>query len=203
MTDPRRQPPIVLKPESGLPGFRRKASLRLESDAIVATDGRGRSRRFPLDGSDRAPARMWGFGLAGGREGLLDKAGNLMAVWDDGIWGGEARADFCIAANIKWGMQDEGSVPPLRPDGIKIVDFPALPLASTFSTIGIVAYAAHQFDFVPDVITLPIMIVALAAALVCLVLWKKASRLDPEVAERRRRVIEEVLASDDDDDDNF
>jgi hypothetical protein len=192
--------PIVLHPETGLSRFRRTASLRVQSGVITATDGKGRSRSFPLDGTPRAPARVRAFGMD--QEGLIDGAGNLLAVWEHGIWGGAAIVDFSVAAGIKFGAQDDPALPPLRPDGLKIFDIPALSIASACSAVGIVAFGTSQFHVVPDIITIPVMVVALIVALIGLILWRKASRLDPEVAERRRKIVREALAENDDDDDD-
>jgi hypothetical protein len=195
------EPPIELKPETGLPRFRRNASLRLDDGVIVATDGRGRSRRFELDGTDRAPARVRSFGLD--KQGLMDGEGNLLALWEKAIWGLDGRiVDLCVAAGIKFGTQDTTTLPPMRSDGIKIFDVPALPIMSASSSIGIVAFAASQVHVAPDVVTVPIMIVALSVALISFVLWRRAERLDPEAAERQRQAIQEMLAEADLDDED-
>ncbi|HEY4409192.1 MAG TPA: hypothetical protein VGO87_04880, partial [Acidimicrobiia bacterium] len=190
--------PIVLHPETGLPRFRRTASLRVQDGVITATDGKGRSRSFPLDGTTSAPARVRAFGMD--QEGLMDGAGNLLAVWEHGIWGGAAIVDFSVAAGIKFGTQDDPALPPLRSDGIKIFDIPALSVASVCSAVGIVAFGASQLHVVRDAIAVPVMVVALIGALVGLILWRMASRLDPKVAERRRQIVQEALAEDDGDD---
>jgi hypothetical protein len=136
------------------------------------------------------------------QEGLMDGAGNLLAVWEHGIWGGAAVVDFSVAAGIKFGTQDDPTLPPLRSDGIKIFDIPALSVMSACSAVGIVAFGSNQLHVVPDVIAVPIMIVALAGALVGLVLWRKATRLDPDVADRRRQIVQEALAEYHNDDDD-
>lgn len=185
-------PPFTLRPEEGLPTFRRNASLHLDEDAITVTDRHGRSRRFPLDGSEMAPAIVWTFGIE--KQGLVDASGKLLAVWENGVWGAENVAMFSIAAGVKWGVQDDPALPPLRSDGLKIFDIPVLPMAGGFASIGIAAYGASQFDIAPDVVTVPVMIAALAGSVINLVLWKRAGRLEPDVAERRRKEMEEALA---------
>ena len=125
----------------------------------------------------------------------------LLAIWEHGIWGGAAIVDFSVAAGIKFGSQDDPALPPWRSDGVKIFDVPTLSIMSACSAIGIVAFGSSQLHVVPDIIAVPVMIVALLGALVGLILWRKASRLDPEVAERRRQIVQEALAENDDDDD--
>jgi len=186
--------PITLRPEQGLPKFRRNASLHLDEDAITVTDRHGRSRRFPLDGSETAPAKIWVFGIE--KQGLVDGSGRLLAVWENGLWGAENLVLFTIAAGLKWGVQDDPKLAPMRSDGLKIFDIPALPMAGSFASIGIVAYGASQFQVAPDVVTVPVMVAALTGSVINLVLWKRASRLDPEVGERRRKEMEEALAYD-------
>jgi hypothetical protein len=184
--------PMTLRPETGLPRFRRNASLRLEDGAIIATDRHGQSRYFRLDGTEHAPARVRVFGID--KQGLMDHAGRLLAVWENAVWGGENMADFCIAAGIKWGVQDEPKLPPMRPDGIKMFDIPVLPMAGAFSSVGIVAFGASQVHAGPDIVTVPVMMSALTGSAISLVLWKIASRMTPEVAERRKRDMQEALA---------
>jgi hypothetical protein len=124
----------------------------------------------------------------------MDGEGNLLAVWENGIWGGAAMVDFSVAAGIKFGTQDDPTLPPLRSDAIKIFDVPALFIMRLCSGTGIAFFGSNQLHIVPDVIAVPVMVLALLGAIVAFILWKKASRVGPEVAERRRRIVQEALS---------
>src|SRR5436309_12532254 len=103
---------MVLRPVTGLPGFRKNVTLRFTGSAIVVMDRRGRSRTFPLDGTDRAPSDLRVFRV--GNQGLMDGAGNLLALWENGIWISKEVMTLIGATGLHWGMHDLPELPPMR-----------------------------------------------------------------------------------------
>ena len=191
--------PIVLRPVTGLPRFRKNVSLRFDGNAIVVTDRRGRSRTFALDGTEGAPTDIRAFGLD---QGLMDGAGNLLAVWENGIWNTEEEMALVKAGGFYWGMQP--GLPPMRSDGIRMYDLPTIPMMRTFSGIGAVGFAGLQLHFLPSSLADLLLTGGFIGGAISVVLYKIGSRVDPDVAESRRQAAREALAeaARDDDDDN-
>jgi len=195
------QAPIVLRPVTGLPGFRKHVSLRLRNGAIVVTDRRGRSREFSLDDSDRAPEGIFVFGIM--QEGMLDRGGRLLAVWENGIWRSDEFMRLISATGLHWGMYEQAA-PPLRSDGIRVFDWPTISMMRTCSSVGVVGFAALQLHFLPSSLADLLLTGGFIGGAISVVLWKIGSRVDPDVVESRRQAAREALAEaargDDDDD---
>ena len=197
--NPRPTGPVILRPVTGLPKFRKNVSLRFDGSAIVVTDRRGRSRTFPLDGTDRAPSDLRVFRVE--NQGLMDGAGKLLALWENGIWNSKEEVALIAATGLHWGMHDLPELPPMRDDGIRMYDIPTIPMMTGFSSIGVLGFAGLQLHFLPAGLADIVLTGGFVGSVASFVLWRKGSRLDPEVAEGRRQAVREALAETPDDDD--
>jgi hypothetical protein len=184
--------PIMLRPKQGTTRFRKHVSLRLEDEAIDATDRRGRTRRFPLDETDRAPAEVRIFGLM--EQGLVDGAGNLLALWENGIWDTKKEVEFCTRAGLGVVGFDNSELPQMRSDGIKMFDIPALSMMQLCSAIGAVGFAGIELHIGPEPLADAVLTLGFAGSVTSFVLWRRASRPNRNAAARRKRTSQGALA---------
>jgi hypothetical protein len=142
---------VVLRPRNGLPSLRGHAGYVLENGVITASDRRGRSRSFPLDGTENAPAE---FRTIGRTDGLVDGAGNMLTRAYGVNWGVHDFVDFLAAADLMMVSCDpELPVPPLRSDGIDISTFNPMPMMSATAAVGTTAWKLGNADVLPGVVT--------------------------------------------------
>src|SRR4051794_3097800 len=93
--------PLVVRPRSGSGRLRKNASIRMDGAAIVATDRRGRSRTFPLDGTDDSPSGFqYTRQLDDGGFYLEDRRGRSLVRLDSLNWSPEALSALEDAAGI-------------------------------------------------------------------------------------------------------
>jgi hypothetical protein len=113
--------PLTIRPRSGTRALRKKASLRLEDGAILATDRRGRSHTFQLAGAENSPT---GFGRAlydgRGPYWLQDHSGRSLLLLDRGDWDGDEFFKFRKATGLDAHGRKEP--PPKRPDVFRVMD---------------------------------------------------------------------------------
>jgi hypothetical protein len=111
--------PGVLRPTGGTKKFRRNCRLVAEKDAIAATDRDGNTRRFPLDGSEAAPAEMITY-LGKDPFVIVDRTGKGLITSPFLLWDSSERADFCEVASIEFNGNNVDPAPPLRLNGVQL-----------------------------------------------------------------------------------
>jgi len=115
-----KQVPGILRPTGGTKKFRRNCRLVAEEGAIAATDRNGKTTRFPLDGTDAAPAEMITY-LGKDPFVIVDGRGNTVVTSPFLLWDTSERADFCEVVHIAFnGNNVDPAPPPLRADGVRL-----------------------------------------------------------------------------------
>jgi|GEM_PF-2881708 len=154
--------PMVVRPRSGSRSLRTNASIRLEDGAIVATDRRRRSRRFPIDGADDSPTGFqYTRDLDDGGLYLEDRRGRSLVRLVAMNWSAQELSSLEEAAGISV-VTDPGSGHS-SPGMMKIEDPPYFAWASTSAAIGIAAISLYWVHIAPESVML---VVALAALIV-------------------------------------
>ncbi|HVW33740.1 MAG TPA: hypothetical protein VHL53_14480 [Acidimicrobiia bacterium] len=177
---------MVVRPASGSRRLRKNASLRLEGGAIVATDRRGRSRRFPIDGSDESPR---GFRSAqqldSGGYYLEDRRGRALVRLRIMDWDPEKVHALDEPAGFEPVIDPKR--PSDRPEMMKIEDPPYFARASTSAAVGIAAVSMYWLHIAPEAVMLLVALPALILFLWFITLTKLAmpKREDLEAAARR------------------
>lgn len=172
----------LLRPRNGLPSFRRKAGFSLKEGVITASDRRGRSRSFAIDGTDRSPV---GFLRKRDLEGLVDGAGNMLTRSYGVDWGSSDFINFLVAADLRWVSDDSDSPdPPLRSDGIEISTFNPIPIMTVSSTVALLVGRLSDFNLFPGVVTWTIVT---ASALVVVGSFGFAVMTDADEPEDEKR----------------
>jgi hypothetical protein len=152
---------MVVRPRSGSRRLRRNASLRLDGGSIVATDRRGESRNFPIDGTDNAPR---GFRSAerldDGGYYLEDRRGRALVRLQIIDWKVEEVGALEDAAGFK-AVIDPGT-PSDRPEMMTIEDPPYFARASISAAVGTAAVSLYWLHIAPeavmDYVALPALI---------------------------------------------
>jgi hypothetical protein len=152
---------MVVRPTSGSRRLRRNASVRLEGSAIVATDRRGRSRVFPIDGSDDAPRGFRStMQLDNGGYYLEDREGRSLVRLRIMDWDPEQLHALDRPAGFE--VVTDPATPSDRPEMMRIEDPPYFARASISAAVGVAAVSLYWLHFVPgavmDFVALPALI---------------------------------------------
>ena len=107
-------------------------------------------------------------------------------MWNTTTWASSEWVElFTARARLRWVVDEQAKeLPPMREDGIVVRDVDPIYLMGLFSSIGTLAFAGLQLH--PQRFDEPILILAFTGGVVSFVLWRKSTRIDPEVAARRR-----------------
>ena len=180
--------PMVVRPTSGSPTLRKKASIRFESGAIVVTDRRGTSRTFPIDGTEDAPRGFRSTGQMDGRRYLEDQRGRALVRLDLMDWDPEQLGDLEEAAGFKL-VTDPGT-PSDRPEMMKIEDPPYFAWASTSAAVGIAAVSLYWLHIAPEAVMLMVALPALVAFAWFITLTKLSMPSGKEIEATQQRAAE-------------
>lgn len=171
--------PMVVHPASGSRQLRKSASIGLEDGAFVATDRRGRRRRFPIDGGENSPR---GFRSADGVFYLEDRSGRALIRFDTLDWDWQQVGPVQEAAGFD--VLTEPGTPSPNPEMMKIQDPPYFARASASAAVGTAAVSLYWLHFAPEAVMLLVALPALILFLWFITLTKLAmpKREDMEAA---------------------
>jgi len=185
---------FVVRPSSGSRRLRKNASIRLENGAIVATDRRGRSRSFPIDGTDEAPRGFRSTGKLGGGYYLEDRQGRSFVRLDLMNWDPERLGDLEQAAGFKV-VTDQG-VPTDRPGMMKIEDPPYFACASMSAGLGIAAVSLYWVHIAPEAVMMLVALPALILFVWFITLTKLSMPSNKEIVAMQERAHELSVKAD-------
>ena len=111
--------PGVLRPTGGTKKFRRNCRMVAEENSIAVTDRDGKTTRFRLDGSAKAPKEMMSY-LGPDLFMILDGKGRGVATGSFLLWDAVESAQFCDKAHIEKSVTNTYTPPALRPDGVRL-----------------------------------------------------------------------------------
>jgi hypothetical protein len=114
--------PGILRPLAGTRAFRRRCRLMAEGGAVAVTNCQGKTTRFPLDGTDQAPAQMIDCMFHDTFE-VVDQKGRGLVSGESARWDEDEMAGFCQVAGIEF-VVGTGEPAGLRQDGV-LLDEPA------------------------------------------------------------------------------
>jgi hypothetical protein len=179
---------MVVCPRSGSRRLRRNASIRLGGGAIAATDRRGRSCRFPIDGTDESPRGFRSAGLEGHGDYLEDRRGRALVRLQIIDWDPTKLHALDDAAGFK-AVIDPGT-PSDRPEMMKIEDPPYLAWASTSVAVGIAAVSLYWIHIAPEAVMLVLALPALILFAWFITLTKLAMPSSKEIRATQQRAAE-------------
>jgi hypothetical protein len=180
--------PLTIRPRSGTRSLRKHASLRLEDGAIVATDRRGRSRTFQLEGAENSPVCFGRALVEGGDYWLEDRCGRALLLLEDLDWDGDEFFKFRQASGLE--AHGRRQAPRKRPDIFKVMDPPFLSWGIRASGIGGAAVALNWLHIAPEPLVYLVGLPALLFLLWCLLMTKLSS----PSAEDLRKLDEDLIA---------
>jgi hypothetical protein len=187
--------PVVVRPRSGSGRLRRKASIRLEGGAVVATDRLGRSRTFPIDGTDDSPSGFqYTRDLDDGGYYLEDRRGRSLVRLESMDWDIEALSALEEAAGFRV-VSEPGSAS-ASPGMMKIGDPPYFARASISAAVGISAVSLYWLHIAPEAIVLLVALPALILFVWFITLTKLAMPKREEVEAAAKRLHEARLRLD-------
>jgi hypothetical protein len=185
-----------VEPFSGTRRFRRTARMCVRDGALVATDRRGRTFSFPMDGTPQAPARFVVTFASEERDGhgrfaYLDGSGQAIIRGLNHEWNHFEQMEFNDAAGIAEGLANP-PLPPLRHDGCAIEDVKWADVKYLY--IAAVLGGAIAFALASDVIPtwLGWSVLAPILVLVVAVLLSGVTATPRDFEEFRRRTAEEL-----------
>jgi hypothetical protein len=186
--------PMVVRPTDGSKRLRKNATIRLEGGAIVATDRRARSRRFPIDGTDEAPRGFRSTGQLGGGYYLEDRKGRALVRLDLMNWDPERLGDVEKAAGFKV-VTDPGR-PTDRPEMMKIEDPPYFAWASVSAAVGIAAVSLYWLRIAPEAAMMVVALPALILFVWFIALTKLSMPSNKEIAAMQEHAHEMSVKAD-------
>jgi hypothetical protein len=175
--------PLIIRPSSGSSALRKHASLRVEDAAIIATDRRGRTRTFRLDGAEDSPVCFGRAMIEGGDYWLEDRSGRALLLLEILDWDDDAFLKFILATGL-W-THERKQAPAKRPDVFRVKDPPYVIWAIRASGIGGAAVALYWLHIVPEPLVYVVGLPALGFFLWCFVMNKITSP-SPETGARPR-----------------
>lgn len=185
--------PLTIRPRSGTRSLRKRACLRVEDGAIVATNRRGRIRTFPLADAENSPT-SFGSALADGRVlfWLQDRTGRSVLLLDLGDWDDSEFAKFERAT----GLRGSGTQPPpKRPDVFRVMDPAYLNWGIRAAAVGGAAISLRWLDAAPELVVLWVALPCLVFAVWCLFMHQRSSPSHEQVLEELRELDEDLIAA--------
>jgi len=184
--------PMVVRPKGGSRRLRRMASIRLDGSAIVATDRAGRSRTFPIDGTDDSPR---GFRSAerldDGGYYLEDRRGRALVRLQIMDWDVEQLGALEDAAGFK-AVIDSGA-PSDRGEMMKIEDPPYFARASISAAVGTAAVSVYWLHLAPEAVIDFVAVPALILFLWFITLTKLSMPNRKEIAAMQKHAHERAV----------
>ena len=177
---------MVVRPVNGSRRLRRVASIRLDGGAIVATDRRGRSRKFPIDGSDDSPGGFqYTRDMSDGGYYLEDRRGRSLVRLDGMNWDTDQLSALEDAAGLSV-RSDPGSASP-DPGMMTIQDPPYFSRASVSASIGMGAMALYWLHIAPEAVVNFLALPALVVCVYFIVVLKLSMPNKKEIAAMQKR----------------